>query len=306
MRKGGKILAAFLALLLTISQTPAVSATGEYDDDDEMDIYWEESGRAYLFDTLYAGNGRTLSETERQAFFSTYAVTMTRIAGGTQYSGFFALNGDGSFSGRFSASWGDGTTTTSDFYGIFSEVVQLNMFTYALRTEQIHWTAEEEPEVMQETMLFTVPGARKDLPGAMVYEILQIAEENGTDPDGPLSCSFITAFDSAPLWYSEMTQGSMNTETPASAPSNAELYGMAVEKLATRKGPGTQYEGGGTYSVKGQYIRVLTRAYDKRNGIWWVKCEIPYRNEIRVLWTGYKRFDASQLSLESIPLDPEY
>jgi hypothetical protein len=58
--------------------------------------------------------------------------------------------------------------------------------------------------------------------------------------------------------------------------------------------------------VKGQYIRVLTRAYDKRNGIWWVKCEIPYRNEIRVLWTGYKRFDASQLSLESIPLDPEY
>ena len=306
MRKGGKILAVFLSLLLAISQVPAVSATGEYDDDDEMDIYWEESGRAYLFDTLYAGKGRTLSETERQAFFNTYAVTMTRIAGGAQYSGFFTLNGDGSYSGRFAASWGDGTTTTSVFNGVFSDVIQLSMYTYALCTEQIYWTTEVEPEVMQETMLFSVPGGQKDLPGALVYEIQQIGEENGTNPDGPLNCSFITAFDSAPVWYSEMNQSSQIVDSPSPGPADDELYGLAIEKLATRKGPGTQYEGGGTYSVKGQYIRVLSRAYDKRNGIWWIKCEIPYRKEIRILWTGYKRFDASRLPLESIPLDPEY
>lgn len=83
----------------------------------------------------------------------------------------------------------------------------------------------------------------------------------------------------------------------------AELYGLAIDRLATRRGPGTNYEGGGTYSVKGQYIKVLSRAWDSRNSIWWVKCEIPYRNEIRVLWTGYKRFDSSTLPLESIPLE---
>ena len=83
------------------------------------------------------------------------------------------------------------------------------------------------------------------------------------------------------------------------------IYGYTIDKLATRKGPGTQYEDGGTYSVKGQWIRVLSRAWDSRNKIWWVKCEIPYRKEIRVLWTGYKRFDPNTLVLEDIPIDGE-
>ena len=53
--------------------------------------------------------------------------------------------------------------------------------------------------------------------------------------------------------------------------------------------------------MKGQYIRILSRAWDKRNGIWWVKCEIPYKNKIRVLWTGWKRFDHSTINLEDLP-----
>ena len=86
---------------------------------------------------------------------------------------------------------------------------------------------------------------------------------------------------------------------------SGQLYGLAIQKLATRKGPGTTYQEGGTYEVAGQYIRVISRAWDKRNGIWWVKCEIPYRNETRILWTGYKRFDSSTLPLESIPVEGE-
>ena len=80
-----------------------------------------------------------------------------------------------------------------------------------------------------------------------------------------------------------------------------EIYGLAIQKLATRKGPGTTYEGGGTYEVKGEYIRVLAKAWDKRNEIWWVKCVIPYRKEERILWTGYKRFDKTTLSLDDLP-----
>ncbi len=79
------------------------------------------------------------------------------------------------------------------------------------------------------------------------------------------------------------------------------VYGLTIDKLATRKGPGTQYDGGGTYSVKGQYIKVLAKAWDKRNSIWWVKCEIPYHGEIRILWTGWKRFDHSTIRLEDLP-----
>ncbi len=80
-----------------------------------------------------------------------------------------------------------------------------------------------------------------------------------------------------------------------------DVYGYTIDKLATRKGPGTQYAGGGTYSVKNQWIKVLAKAWDSRNKIWWVKCEIPYRKEIRVLWTGYKRFDRDTLSLDDLP-----
>ena len=91
------------------------------------------------------------------------------------------------------------------------------------------------------------------------------------------------------------------TQVPQPQSGNGEIYGLTIDKLATRKGPGTQYDGGGTYNVKGQQIKLLARAWDKRNGIWWIKCEIPYRKEIRVLWTGYKRFDHSSFNLEDLP-----
>ena len=113
-----------------------------------------------------------------------------------------------------------------------------------------------------------------------------------------------------PLWLALVRQAaqvqvSEYLEPVSGAPASG-IYGLAVDKLATRTGPGTQYEGGGTYSVKGEYIRILSRAYDKSNGIWWVKCEIPYKGETRVLWTGWKRFDHNATLLEEIPIDPEY
>ena len=99
------------------------------------------------------------------------------------------------------------------------------------------------------------------------------------------------------------TDSSINTGVNS---GTGEIWGYTIDKLATRKGPGTQYEGGGTYSVKNQWIKVLAKAWDKRNGIWWVKCEIPYHGETRVLWTGYKRFDKDTLPLDSIPEDTSW
>ena len=97
------------------------------------------------------------------------------------------------------------------------------------------------------------------------------------------------------------TSNAPTAAPPTSSQKFEGVYGLTVDRLATRKGPGTQYEGGGTYNVKNQYIKVLAKAWDKRNGIWWVKCEIPYHGQTRVLWTGYKRFDHSTLSLDDLP-----
>lgn len=95
--------------------------------------------------------------------------------------------------------------------------------------------------------------------------------------------------------------GGSATPQPTKANYGQGVYGYTIDKLATRKGPGTQYEGGGTYFVKNEWIKVLSKAWDKRNSIWWVKCEIPYHGEIRVLWTGWKRFDHSTISLDDLP-----
>lgn len=91
-------------------------------------------------------------------------------------------------------------------------------------------------------------------------------------------------------------------DTSYTSPSGG-LYGLATQKIATRKGPGTSYEGGPTYPLKGQYVRVLSRAFDSANGIWWVKIEITQDFETQYLWTGYKRFDSKTLPLSSIPIE---
>ena len=80
-----------------------------------------------------------------------------------------------------------------------------------------------------------------------------------------------------------------------------EIYGRATMKISTRSGPSTKYEDTGTYDLAGQYLRILARAYDRVNEIWWVKCIIPSNG--RALWTGYKRFDPSQLPLDIIPIE---
>jgi len=78
------------------------------------------------------------------------------------------------------------------------------------------------------------------------------------------------------------------------------LYAQAITKLATRSGPGTQYSEPGTFNVQGQWIRILSRAY--ANGVWWVQCVIPWRNQEIIAWTGWKRFDPASLDLELVPL----
>ena len=69
--------------------------------------------------------------------------------------------------------------------------------------------------------------------------------------------------------------------------SGAEL----LMKLATRTGPGTEYQEAGTFfgkNWKGQTVRVLKKSYD--GSIWWVQVEFDYGSygKYRV-WTGLKR-----------------
>ncbi|MCL2812318.1 MAG: hypothetical protein FWD25_10605 [Clostridia bacterium] len=83
------------------------------------------------------------------------------------------------------------------------------------------------------------------------------------------------------------------------APTDTPIEGLAIDRLATRNGPGTEYRETGTYKVEGESIQIISRAYD-RNGLCWVQCEVLYGNKLRRVYTGLQRFDAATFDLGSV------
>ena len=105
-----------------------------------------------------------------------------------------------------------------------------------------------------------------------------------------------------PSLYCELGKGVLNIADPAGATG---LYARASQKLATRSGPGTEFEEKGTYQVAGEAIQILAKAYDINN-LCWVQCRIPYHGQYVTAWTGWKRFDASSLDIRNVPLSYNY
>lgn len=99
----------------------------------------------------------------------------------------------------------------------------------------------------------------------------------------------------------------VNVDVLSSGTVSGDFYGGFVEartidKLATRSGPATEYRETGTYNVKGQYVRVLSLAYD-RNGLCWVHCEVASGNKLRRVYTGLKRFDTGSFDVYGVPVE---
>lgn len=69
-------------------------------------------------------------------------------------------------------------------------------------------------------------------------------------------------------------------------------------RLATRSGPGTTYTELGSYFAPGDHVTAVSRAYDERNGIWWVQVEFTYQKELYRAYTGHKRLD---MALTAVP-----
>ena len=76
-------------------------------------------------------------------------------------------------------------------------------------------------------------------------------------------------------------------------------YAAANRRLATRTGPGTKYDEPGSFGKAGDVCRILSKAYDDVNEIWWVQTEIRGSGGVLWVYTGVKRFDG--LQLENIP-----
>lgn len=75
------------------------------------------------------------------------------------------------------------------------------------------------------------------------------------------------------------------------------VWGTSNRRLATRTGPGTQYDEPGSFNQAGAQYKILSKAYDTRNGIWWVQVEIQTKGGVIWAYTGIKRFDNLNLAL---------
>ena len=73
----------------------------------------------------------------------------------------------------------------------------------------------------------------------------------------------------------------------------------AKQRVATRTGPGTEYDEPGSFNKAGKEYKVLSKAYDYSNNIWWVQIEIKTKGGLIWAYTGAKRF--SDLNLKKIP-----
>ncbi|MBR6185980.1 MAG: hypothetical protein IKQ41_06910 [Clostridia bacterium] len=81
----------------------------------------------------------------------------------------------------------------------------------------------------------------------------------------------------------------------------AYVTGTLNAKLATRTGPGTLYDEPGSFLSAGSRVTVLSKAYDQRNGIWWVQVDFTESGAHYRAYTGVKRFNGLNLNL--IPED---
>ena len=89
----------------------------------------------------------------------------------------------------------------------------------------------------------------------------------------------------------------------------ASLTVTTNQKLATRTGPGTQYDEPGTFLYAGASVTAVARAWDSYNEIWWVQVDFAEGSSRYRVYTGLKRLNVNIQNLLTITkydgYDPE-
>ncbi len=80
------------------------------------------------------------------------------------------------------------------------------------------------------------------------------------------------------------------------------IWAINNQRIQTRSGPSTQYDGIGAYFNEGGHpVRVISRAADN-NGVWWLQVEFEYGGKWVRVYTGLKRVD---VNIHAVPDDPQ-
>ena len=93
-----------------------------------------------------------------------------------------------------------------------------------------------------------------------------------------------------------------NSNNNPATPARTSVMALTIDNLSTRSGPSTKYADTGSYKVKGERVRIISVAYDAGK-VGWAQCEVTYKNKLRRVYTGLKRFDAGSFDLNAVPIE---
>ena len=191
-------IALFLACILCLACLVPAMAEEDGEETDTQEQYWIDSGREALWNTLNAedGEGVPLTEEETAAFLSEYAGDYQMYDAEESNDGFFAIADDATFHAELHNN-GEDTVVSGKITG----VIRLSECVYALAMDDFDWEADAYSELVQNYMLFQVPGVTTDSGTHLFYETQFVANDLGFDPSAPSVFCLLTAFDSAPLWF---------------------------------------------------------------------------------------------------------
>ena len=229
-------------MTLSLSLLPVLYASGEAGippvhpeqdidpgEDTSQDDYWAGSGLEFLWDTLYLKDPQPLSDEEQRAFFRRYAAEMKLVSfsPSEDVSGSFSIRENGSFHVDYRSGRPPEYSDTSG-EGSFTGVIRLSDWVFALVPGAVQWASLEDEFVLQEVMLFQIPGAKEDDPGILKTDLQNIASLTKADPQSPVPFCFIRAFDNSPLWA-----GTAGKELlPQNSPERTSHSGSAEAALA--------------------------------------------------------------------------
>lgn len=114
---------------------------------------------------------------------------------------------------------------------------------------------------------------------------------------------FSRTMDDTQTFNPETTLASIPTTTTSTIAPKSKEYSAAIvnaDNLSTRSGPSTEYREAGIYKAKGEYVQLISLAYDV-NDVCWVQCEVTYGNKLRRVYTGLERFDIITFDFGSVP-----
>lgn len=94
------------------------------------------------------------------------------------------------------------------------------------------------------------------------------------------------------------------TSEPVVYPSDTGVVATLSQRAATRSGPGNRYDEPGTFFSAGHEVKVISKAWDSENDLWWFQIEFRYNGEWYRAYTPETRVDIDPALVATEPTEP--